>query len=111
MNFVKSVVAAVLATSVSSIALAQEGSADAGASKIAVCVACHGQDGIGILPEYPTLAGQHADYLEQALKDYRKGRRQNAIMNGFAGALTDADIKALAAYYAAQKGLYTPTKR
>lgn len=77
----------------------------------ATCVACHGQDGIGILPEYPTLAGQHADYLEQALKDYRKGRRQNAIMNGFAGALTDADIKALAAYYSSQKGLYTPSKR
>jgi len=66
---------------------------------------------VGILPEYPTIAGQHADYIERALKDYRSGKRQNAIMNGFAGQLADADIKALAAYFSAQKGLYTPTKR
>jgi cytochrome c553 len=75
------------------------------------CAACHGADGVGILPEYPTIAGQHADYIERALKDYRSGKRQNAIMNGFAGQLADADIKALAAYFSAQKGLYTPTKR
>lgn len=75
------------------------------------CAACHGPDGVGILPEYPTIAGQHADYIERALKDYRSGKRQNAIMNGFAGQLADADIKALAAYFSAQKGLYTPTNR
>lgn len=72
------------------------------------CVACHGTDGVGILPEYPTLAGQYEDYLRQSLRDYRAGKRQNAIMNGFAAALTDADIRALAAYFAAQPGLYTP---
>jgi len=75
------------------------------------CAACHGPDGVGILPEYPTLAGQHADYIERALRDYRSGKRQNAIMNGFAAQLVDADIKALAAYFSAQKGLYTPSKR
>jgi cytochrome c553 len=75
------------------------------------CAACHGPDGVGILPEYPTLAGQHADYIARALKDYRAGKRQNAIMNGFAAPLADADIDALATYFAAQKGLRTPRKR
>ena len=75
------------------------------------CMACHGADGVGILPEYPTLAGQHEDYLRQALRDYRTGKRQNAIMNGFAATLTDADIRQLAAYYARQPGLYTPRAR
>jgi cytochrome c553 len=78
---------------------------------VQTCAACHGTDGVGILPEYPTLAGQHADYIERALKDYRSGKRQNAIMNGFAGQLSDADIKAVATHFARQKGLYTPTKR
>ena len=73
------------------------------------CVACHGADGVGILPEYPTLAGQHADYIEQALRAYRKGTRQNAIMQGMAAALTDEDVKALAHYFSVQKpGLWVP---
>jgi len=67
------------------------------------CVACHGSDGIGIMPEYPNLAGQHADYIEQALKAYRAGRRKNAVMGGMGGPLTDADIKALAQYYSQQR--------
>jgi cytochrome c553 len=75
------------------------------------CAACHGPDGVGILPEYPVIAGQHGDYIERALKDYRSGKRQNAIMSGFAGQLADADIAALAAYFSAQKGLRTPAKR
>lgn len=66
------------------------------------CVACHGTDGIGITPDYPTLAGQHADYIEQALKAYRKGVRQNAVMNGMAAPLKDEDIRALADYFAQQ---------
>ena len=59
----------------------------------------------------PVIAGQYADYIERALRDYRSGRRKNAIMGGFAGPLADANIKALAAYFAAQPGLYTPRKR
>jgi cytochrome c553 len=75
------------------------------------CVACHGVDGIGITPQYPTLAGQHADYLERALTDYKKGGRKNAIMAGFAGALSAADIRALAAYYSAQRPGLETSKR
>lgn len=73
------------------------------------CVACHGTDGVGILPEYPTLSGQHRDYLEHSLRAYRRGERQNAIMQGFAQTLTDEDIAALAAYFARQTpALWTP---
>lgn len=75
------------------------------------CVACHGTDGIGITPQYPTLAGQHADYLERALTDYKKGGRKNAIMGGFAAQLSAADIKALAAYYSAQRPGLDTSKR
>jgi len=67
------------------------------------CVACHGNDGIGILPEYPNLAGQHEDYLRVALKAYRSGQRKNAVMGGMAAALTDADIRELARYYSRQR--------
>jgi cytochrome c553 len=68
-----------------------------------VCVACHGKDGVGLTPDYPTLTGQHADYIVRALQDYKKGNRKNAIMPAFAGQLSDADIEAAAAYYAAQQ--------
>lgn len=75
----------------------------------AVCAACHGNDGVGILPEYPTLSGQHRDYLEQALHAYRKGTRKNAIMAPMAAGLKDEDIKALAEYFSKQDpALWTP---
>lgn len=72
------------------------------------CVACHGADGVGALPDNPTLAGQHADYLVQALEDYRRGKRKNPLMATFAAQLTEEDIAAVAAYYAQQPGLVTP---
>lgn len=75
------------------------------------CVACHGTDGVGITPQYPTLAGQHPDYIERALTDYKNGGRKNAIMAGFASQLSAADIKALAAYYAAQRPGLETSKR
>ena len=74
-----------------------------GAQGRQTCVACHGIDGIGILPEYPNLAGQHADYIEVALKAYRSGQRKNAVMGGMAAALTDQDIRELAKYYSSQR--------
>ena len=65
----------------------------------ALCVSCHGSDGVGIAPTYPTLAGQHADYIARALDEYRKGGRKNPIMKGFAGTLKDSDIKVIADYF------------
>jgi cytochrome c553 len=66
------------------------------------CLACHGTNGVGITPDYPTIAGQHRDYLERALHDYQKGGRKNAIMAGMAATLTPEDIEQLAAYYSKQ---------
>ncbi len=64
-----------------------------------VCLACHGTNGVGITPDYPTLAGQHRDYIMRALHDYKKGGRKNAVMAGMAANLTAEDIEALATYY------------
>lgn len=73
--------------------------------KAQLCLACHGDDGMGVDPSYPVLAGQHASYLERALKDYRSGARKNPIMGGFAGGLSDSDIEQLAQWYASKSGL------
>ena len=95
----------ILALSMLSADTLAQGSVEAGQRKSQVCQACHGPDGNGIGdPQYPLLAGQYADYLAKALQDYRSGARPNAIMAGFAGALSDQDIADLAAFYAAQPG-------
>jgi cytochrome c553 len=67
-----------------------------------VCAACHGQDGNSTDPANPRLAGQYADYLAKALRDYKSGARKNAIMAAFATTLTPKDIENLSAYFAAQ---------
>jgi cytochrome c553 len=65
-----------------------------------LCVSCHGQDGVAIAPTYPSLAGQHEDYISRALYEYRKGGRKNPIMKGFAATLKDEDIEVIAKYFA-----------
>ncbi len=67
-----------------------------------LCVACHGANGVGITGDYPTLAGQHADYLARALEEYKKGDRKNAVMPTFASSLSPSEIKDISAYYARQ---------
>jgi cytochrome c553 len=66
------------------------------------CIACHGNDGVGIMPEYPNLAGQHEDYIANSLRSYKSGIRKNAIMSGMAAPLTEQDIRELARYYSSQ---------
>jgi cytochrome c553 len=75
--------------------------------QVAACAACHGENGLGVAapisPKPPILAGQHADYLEQALISYRNGRRKNVVMAGMAKLLaTDEDVKVVADYFARQ---------
>jgi cytochrome c553 len=65
----------------------------------ALCVSCHGQDGVAIAPMYPSLAGQHQDYLVRALDEYKRGGRKNPIMKGFAASLSDDDIETIARYF------------
>jgi cytochrome c553 len=86
---------------------------DAVATKAkSVCAACHGKDGINaVLPSYPILAGQHEDYLNQALLDYKSGARQNAVMSGIASTLTRDDIKGLSNYFASLPGPLSVKKR
>lgn len=74
----------------------------------ATCAACHGQNGISMSPMWPTLAGQHEDYLVHALKQYRDGGRKNPVMMPLAAPLTDTDIKLLAEYFSDLEGLETP---
>ena len=76
-------------------------------AQVATCVACHGGNGTGaeqpISPTPPVLAGQHEDYLEQALTAYRNGRRKNAVMDSMAQMLkSEDDIKAAATFFADQ---------
>ncbi len=95
---------AVLAFAWAGVARAK-GKAEAGKAKAAqVCAACHGPDGAKpSVPDQPVLAGQHYDYLVKALSDYKSGNRNNAIMKGFAAALSKRDIEDLAAWFASQK--------
>jgi cytochrome c553 len=84
-------------------------------AQVAACTACHGSNGSGtgqpITPTPPILAGQHEDYLEQALTAYRNGRRKNAVMGSMAQMLkSEDDIKAAAEYFASQtSSLHTAT--
>ncbi len=80
------------------------GDVAAGKEKSAPCAACHGADGNSTDPNFPLLAGQHADYLVKALEDYKSGARKNAIMAGFAAGLSRKDMEDLSAYFARQKG-------
>ena len=72
------------------------------AKVIAVCGACHGETGLGNMVEYPVLAGQNADYLIHALKEYRNGHRIDSIMNGITKSLNDDEIDIVAAYFSKQ---------
>jgi cytochrome c553 len=100
-----------LAFSAGFVAAADEAGDDEGMgfeAKLQSCFACHGENGDKpLLPDYPIIAGQYADYLAQALRSYRNGRRQHPIMTAQVTALglTDADIEGLAEYFSEKKGL------
>ena len=78
------------------------GSADAGATKAAVCTACHGPSGNSVNAEWPNLAGQNAAYLREQLAMFKAKKRNNPIMAPIIEPLTEQDFADLAAYYAAQ---------
>ncbi len=64
------------------------------------CGTCHGSNGLSTLPNAPHLAGQPAIYIAEQMKAYRSGKRSHEVMNVVAKPLSDADIDALAAWYA-----------
>ena len=69
---------------------------------IVACVSCHGAAGNSTITTNPRLAGQHVAYLVKQLTDFRSPNRNNPIMSPLAKALSDDDIKNLAAYLSAQ---------
>lgn len=78
------------------------GDAAAGKTKASVCAACHGADGIAVIPGYPNLKGQNEQYLVSSINAYKNKQRTGgnaAIMQAQAAMLSDADIANLAAYY------------
>ena len=75
----------------------------AGRQKAQACAVCHGSQGISNVPDAPNLAGQPAMYLGKQLRAYRSGERRHEVMSVMAKPLTDADIEALAAWYASIK--------
>ncbi len=73
------------------------------ASFSAVCAACHGADGNSGIPENPKLAGQHPQYLVKQLQEFKSGKRNNAIMTGFASTLSDDDMVNIGHWLASQE--------
>jgi cytochrome c553 len=67
-----------------------------------VCVACHAADGNSAIPANPKLAGQHPEYLTKQLREYKSGKRANAIMAGFAATLSDQQMIDIAHWLATQ---------
>lgn len=94
-----------LATVMSAPSLAA-GDAEAGKAKAAVCAACHGADGVAMIPGYPNLKGQNEQYLVSALKAYKNKERNGgmaAVMQPQAAMLSDTDMVNVAAYFSQMK--------
>lgn len=85
---------------VPSVAAQAAGNAEAGAAKAAVCAACHGMNGISSNSLWPSLAGQHQEYLTKQIKAFRDGQRSDVSMQPFVANLSDQDIEDIAAHYA-----------
>jgi cytochrome c553 len=98
-----------LATSLVSPALAAENHAPAKpdlakgeAISTNVCAACHVADATRGAPANPILKGQHPEYLAKQLHDFKEDKRKNAVMKGFASALSEDDIRNVSAFYASK---------
>lgn len=68
----------------------------------AVCAACHAADGNSTIPANPKLAQQHPEYLFKQLQEFKSGKRNNAIMKGFAAALSEEEMKNIAWWVASK---------
>jgi len=84
------------------VSLTGNGDAKAGEHEAGVCAGCHSIDGNALNPNFPSLAGQPAEYLIKAMKDYRDGRRNDPTMGDAMRDFQDETIDNLAAYYAGQ---------
>lgn len=87
--------------------VAAGGSENASFDKAQACTACHGSNGVSVNAMWPTLAGQHEDYLLQALSSYRDGSRVDPVMSAQAALIPEEDVALLAKYFASLDGLET----
>ena len=71
------------------------------------CVACHGPNGVSVNAIWPTIAGQHEDYLLRSIQAYRDGTRNDPLMTAQAGLLAEDELEVLASYFAGLEGLET----
>jgi cytochrome c553 len=76
---------------------------EAGETKAASCVSCHGENGNSMVSTFPKLAQQDESYLRKQLHAFKNGSRKNPMMASIAQSLSDKDIVDIAAYYMAQK--------
>jgi cytochrome c553 len=67
-----------------------------------VCAGCHAVDGSRGAAPTPILQGQHPDYLVKQLREFKEGKRKNAVMSGMAAALSDDDMRNVSAFYASK---------
>ena len=95
--------AAVPAAPVAAPAVVKPDLAKGEASFGTVCAACHGADGNSGTPANPKLAQQHPEYLVKQLQEFKSGKRNNAIMSGFAGTLSEQDMKDMSYWLASKK--------
>ena len=93
--------------SIGSETVAAGGSKDVAFDKAQACAACHGNNGISVNAMWPTLAGQHEDYLQRALSSYRDGSRSDPVMSAQAALIAEDDVAVLAKYFASLEGLET----
>jgi cytochrome c553 len=106
MNIVVSSLSAAVLAAVSIAAHAQAAKPDTAKGAAAygqVCVACHAADGNSSLAANPKLAQQHPEYLIKQLQEFKSGKRENAVMKGFATALSDDDMRNIGFWLAEQK--------
>jgi cytochrome c553 len=68
-----------------------------------VCAACHGPEGNSVIPVNPKLAQQHPDYMVKQLTEFKAGKRENAVMLGMSAALSEDDMKNIAAWLTTKK--------
>jgi cytochrome c553 len=94
-------------SSINDDSVAAGGTQGASFDKAAACAACHGQNGISVNAMWPTLAGQHEDYLVHAIRQYKAGTRKDPVMSAQAAMIAEEDIPLLAAYFASLEGLDT----
>ena len=79
--------------------------------RLALCAACHGADGNSTLKGIPSLAAQPKLFLENQLVLIREGVRDIPSMKGMLNGVSDAEVTALAKYYADKPLAPVPTDR